>query len=258
MAQLLGINSQEELNVSFSFRMTSSFDGKAPDGWGYAFYRGTEWQSFKESLDMDKILRLDVTTMSSHEFLCKTLMSHMRYATLGEVTYDNTHPFDRDLFDSRWFFAHHGHLRLYRHIVDSIEYFKPIGDTDSEVAFCVILEAIRKLGKLPSDQELAKSINNTAKELAKQGGMNFLLSDGEVMHAFYSRYKSMYYTTLHPPFEEKIIAESDQLKIVLNVQDVQSPISIITTDPIIAECDWKEFEIGILYSFKNGKRIKFV
>ncbi len=258
MTQLLGINTQEELNVSFSFRMPSSFEEKTPDGWGYAFYHGTEWQSFKESLDMDKILRLGVKTMSSHEFICKTFMSHIRYATLGKATYDNTHPFDRDLFDSSWFFAHHGHLRLYRHIVNSMEFIKPVGDTDSETAFCVILEEIRKYGRLPSDKDLAITILKTAKGLSKQGGLNFLISNGEMLHAFYSGYKSMFYTTIRPPFEDKIVGQNDQLKVVLKTQNIQTPISIIATDPLFEEFDWKEFEVGTLYSFKNGQRIKFV
>ncbi len=258
MTQLLGINTQEELNVSFSFRMASSFEENAPDGWGYAFYNGSEWQSFKESLDMDKILRLGVKTMSSHDFICKTFMSHIRYATLGKVTYDNTHPFDRDLFDSRWFFAHHGHLRLYRQIVNSMEYFKPKGDTDSETAFCVILEELRKYGRLPSDKDLARTILKTAKELSKQGGLNFLLSNGEMLHAYYSGYKSMFYTTIRPPFEDEIIGGNEKLKITLETRNIQSPISIIATEPIADEFDWKQCELGTLYSFRNGQRIKFV
>ena len=258
MTQLLGINCKEEVDISFSFKMASSFEDESPDGWGYAFYHEDVWQSFKESLDMDKILRLDIKTMSSHEFQCKTFISHIRYATLGKVTYDNTHPFDRDLFDSRWFFAHHGHLRLYRHIMDSMENFKPKGDTDSEAAFCVILENLRNVGKMQNDKEYAKSIFTTSKELVQQGSLNFILSNGSIVHAFYSGYLKMLYTTLRPPYEDKLIAETDKIKLVLNTQNITSPISIIATEPILSDVDWNEFEIGMLYSFKNGQRIKFV
>ena len=258
MTQLFGINSEDEIDLSFSFKMASSFEEKSPDGWGYAFYHQGQWQSFKESLEMDKILRLDVKTMSPHVFQSNMFLSHVRYATLGKVTYENTHPFDRELFDSQWYFAHHGHLRLYRHIVDSMEYFKPMGDTDSETAFCIILENLREFGRIPNEKELAKSIQKTAKELAKQGGLNFLLTDGRLMHAFYSGYKTMYFTTLRPPFDEKIIAETDRIKMIIDTKDVSTPISLIASKPILDEADWIEFEIGTLYSFKNGQRIKYV
>jgi glutamine amidotransferase len=139
-----------------------------------------------------------------------------------------------------------------------MEFLKPMGDTDSETAFCVILEEIRKYGRLPSDKDLAITILKTAKELSKQGGLNFLISNGEMLHAFYSGYKSMFYTTIRPPFEDKIIGQNDQLKILLKTRDIQTPISIIATEPFFDEFDWKEFEVGTLYSFKNGQRMKFL
>lgn len=258
MSQLLGLTSEKTLDVSFSFKIPSSFEEKSPDGWGYAFFNEGIWQSFKESLDVDKILRLSVKTMSAHKFRCSTFLSHIRYATLGQVTYENTHPFDRELYDSSWFFAHNGHLRLYRHIIDSMETFKPRGDTDSEAAFCMILEDMKSLGRMRNDKEIAKTIYNTAKELVKQGGLNFLLTNGEIFHAFYSGYKKLYFTTLRPPYPDVIVGENRQLKIALQTKNHDSPISIISCEPIIPEANWKEIEISSLYSFKNGQRIKYV
>jgi len=68
----------------------------------------------------------------------------------------------------------------------------------------------------------------------------------------------MSFTTIRPPFEDEIIGENEQLRIIVKTKDIKSPISIIATEPIFDEFDWKQFEIGSLYSFKNGQRVKFV
>ena len=258
MAQLVGMNAKDDVDIKFSFKVASSFDEKTPDGWGYAFYRNNEWQIFKQSIDMEKILRIDTKTLTPHKFTGNSFIAHVRIATHGVVSYDNTHPFDRELFDKMWVFAHHGHLRIYRQIIESHEIFKPNGDTDSEAAFCTILEDIRGLGRKDEGKELAKVIEKRAIELSKQGGMNFLLSNGDIMYAFYSGYRSLYYATLRPPFEEYIKAEDDQVKFSLKTVNLENPITILSSGILNKDLEWKEFDQRTLYVFKNGERVKHV
>jgi len=258
MAQLLGITSGEDIEIKFAFKVPSSFTEESPDGWGYAFFKNDDWQLFKQSLDMEKILRIATRTLTPHNFSGKTFISHIRFATHGQISYENTHPFDRELFDKRWVFAHHGHLRLYRHIIDSLEFFKPSGDTDSESAFCAIMEELRRLGKKDSSKEIAQTIEKEAIELSKQGGINFILSDGEIAYTFYSGYKSLYYITLRPPFKSDLEGGNDQLKFTLKLTDKTTPVTIISSMPVLKYVHWKEFDARKVYVFKNGEQIKHV
>ncbi len=258
MTQLLGINSNEEIKIDLAFKLPSSFTEDNPDGWGYAFFNNEEWQLFKQSLDVDKVLRIGFKTLSTHEIFGKTFISHIRYATHGESSYENTHPFDFDLFDYRWVFAHYGHLRLYRQIVDRNEFFKAKGDTDSEAAFCYILEEIRKMGRKDNIKELATVIENAAAELSKQGGLNFLLSHGDTLFAYYSGYKSLYYAVIRPPFKKNIFGENNQIKFEIVTENVEEPISIISSEEIVKFEYWKELEAGKVYIFRNGDLIKSI
>ncbi|NPD90362.1 MAG: hypothetical protein HGN29_16740 [Asgard group archaeon] len=256
MAQLVGINAGEDLEIKFSLRVPSSFTEISPDGWGYAFFREGKWQLFKQSLDMEKILRIDTRTLTPHEITGKTFISHIRFASQGGISYENTHPFDRELFDKTWVFAHHGHLRTYRNIIESQEYFKPSGDTDSESAFCSIMDELRLLGRQDSNKMIAQTVEKTALELSKQGGLNFILSDGETTYTFYSGYKSLYYHTLQPPFKSDLEGGDDQLRFKIKLIDKTAPITLIASMPIMKYVHWKEFEPGKIVVFKNGEKTK--
>ena len=91
-----------------------------------------------------------------------------------------------------------------------------------------------------------------------KGGMNFLLSNGDVMYAFYSGYRSLYYTTLHPPFEEYIKAEDDQVKFSLKTVNLENPVTILSSGILNKDLEWKQFDQRTLYVFKNGERVKHV
>ncbi len=242
--------------MDYAFKMPSSFTEDTPDGWGYAFFSDGEWQLFKQSLDVEKILRIGFKTLPPHKIIGKTFISHIRYATHGESSYENTHPFDNDLFDLRWVFAHYGHLRLYRHIVDSGEFFKPKGDSDSEAAFCFILEELRKLGRKNNIKEFASNIEKSAAELSKQGGLNFLLSHGNSLFAYYSGYKSLYYAILRPPFKKNIFGENNQIKFEIETKNIEESIALIASEQIIKYEHWKELEVGKVYIFQNGDLTK--
>ncbi|MHA1667809.1 MAG: class II glutamine amidotransferase [Candidatus Heimdallarchaeaceae archaeon] len=258
MAQLFGLNSEKEVEIKFSFKVPSSFEEKGPDGWGYAFYRDSIWQLFKQSLDMEKILRIDTKTLTPHTVKASCFISHVRYATHGTVSYENTHPFEKILFGKSWVFAHHGHLRLYRYIINSQEFFKPEGETDSEAAFCSIMEALHELDPRQSEKEYARVIEKKARELSKQGGLNFLLSNGETMFAFYSGYRTLYYTIIRPPFSGKIEGQDDQIKFSIDAENKETPLCILSSEPLIENVNWKELELQKLTTFKNGVRVKHI
>ncbi len=205
---------------------------------------------------MEKILRIDTKTLTPHTIGGKTFISHIRFATHGSVSYENTHPFDRELFEKRWIFAHHGHLRIYRSIMESQEFFKPAGDTDSEAAFCYIMEELRRLGRQESSKIITQAVEKMALDLSKQGGLNFILSDGETTYTFYSGYKSLYYHTLHPPYKTMLEGGDDQLRFKIDLTELTTPITLIASMPILKYVHWKEFEPGKVIAFRKGEQTK--
>ena len=59
-----------------------------------------------------------------------TVVAHIRKATEGVVSPENTHPFVRDLWGETWAFAHNGDLKDF-HPETGLHY-RPVGQTASE------------------------------------------------------------------------------------------------------------------------------
>ncbi|MEO7404241.1 MAG: class II glutamine amidotransferase, partial [Burkholderiales bacterium] len=114
------------------------------DGWGVAYYEDGDIHLLREpkaaSTSPCVALLLDEGLRST------MLISHIRHATFGGVNLRNTQPFARELGGRMHVFAHNGHL-------PGIEYApnmplgraRPLGDTDSERAFCALLARLEQV-----------------------------------------------------------------------------------------------------------------
>lgn len=65
-----------------------------------------------------------------------TVVAHIRHATRGGLSLANTQPFQRELDGRMVVFAHNGDLG---EPMPSGGRFRPVGETDSEAAFCALL-----------------------------------------------------------------------------------------------------------------------
>ena len=100
---------------------------------------------------------------------------HVRRATLGGLSLENTHPFCLGNYS----FAHNGTVLGYRALLrDGVN--TPAGDTDSEAMFNFIISALD-----PADVSgsLRKAIR-TVVEHSPFSGVNFLFSEGERLYAY--------------------------------------------------------------------------
>lgn len=109
------------------------------------------------------------------------MIAHIRKATQGEVMLENCHPFVRECWGRYWVFAHNGDLKEFAPGLDGS--FLPVGTTDSERAFCYILQQMRRRfgGALPALRELTSFLRGIASEIAAFGTFNMMLSNGEAL-----------------------------------------------------------------------------
>lgn len=97
---------------------------------------------------------------------------------------ENTHPFVHACCSRDWVFAHNG---LVSDVVDQSApnpSFHPVGETDSEHAFCQILAGIAGTYATDDQQPWLNALNRLANAIATQGQFNFLLSDGHILIAY--------------------------------------------------------------------------
>src|SRR5690606_25296198 len=141
MCQLLGMNCNVPTDICFSFtgfRARGGLTDHHRDGWGIAFFEGRGVRVF---LDPQPSIDSPVAELV-HQYPIRSLnvIAHIRKATQGEVRLENTHPFQRELWGQYWIFAHNGNLKGFAPVLSGR--FWPIGGTDSELAFCHLLDTL--------------------------------------------------------------------------------------------------------------------
>jgi len=189
MCELLAMSSRRstQLNFSLGTLATHSASGSTTrDGWGVAFYQGNDASLFREPVAAsDSPL---VRFLQSQGPSTTLAISHIRHATRGAVDLSNTQPFMRELAGRAHVFAHNGNLvGIERAANLELDRYRPVGTTDSEHAFCALLERLRVLWKSasppPALLERRSVVSAFAADLCKLGPANFLYTDGDVLFA---------------------------------------------------------------------------
>jgi predicted glutamine amidotransferase len=189
MCELFAVSSKFPTRATFSleeFSRHGGEKGRNRDGWGFAFYEGGDAQIYREtgpaaSSEWMYFLR-------NHQHLSQCIISHIRKATIGEIALRNTQPFSRELAGFRHVFCHNGTLADIHHEIKAT-HFSPIGETDSEYAFCFLLAQIENLWSSgrPELALRAELIQSMFDHFAELGPANFLYSDGEYLYAYANR-----------------------------------------------------------------------
>lgn len=188
MCELLALSSSRPLQLSFSLQALAArggADGSSHDGWGVAFYQGDDVALFREpAAAADSALVRFLETAGPATDLA---ISHIRHATQGGVSLANTQPFVRELGGRAHVFAHNGDLPgIYRSEALALGTHRPVGQTDSEHAFCALLERLAPLWQPATRPTLdlrMSLLSGFAQDLRALGPANFLYADGDTLFA---------------------------------------------------------------------------
>ncbi len=182
------MSSRSPTSVGFSLeRLTRRGGAEGPhrDGWGVAFYAGPDALLLREpSAASESDL---VKFIEQHGPPTQRVISHIRLASFGERALHNTQPFVRELGGRAHVFAHNGDLPdLLGKVPLRHSRFRPIGETDSEVAFCKLLDGLASLwdeagGGVPDLAKRLQTVADFAAQTRELGSANFIYSDGDVL-----------------------------------------------------------------------------
>lgn len=147
MCELLALSTRYAAHLNVSLEVLANHSGPASstrDGWGAAFCQGNDVALFREPVAAsDSAL---VRWLGQRGPATTLAIAHIHRATLGTVSLSNTQPFVRELAGRSHVFAHNGHLPgIAQSAGLACERYRPIGDTDSEHAFCALLERLHGL-----------------------------------------------------------------------------------------------------------------
>ena len=247
MCQLLGMNGNTPTDIVFSFTGFSTRAEEHKDGFGIAFFEGAgvrlflDAQSARTSVVAEMVRRFPIRSQN--------VIAHIRKATQGRVALENTHPFSRELWGRYWVFAHNGDLKGFNPRLHAS--FHPVGSTDSERAFCWLMQELAKAhASLPPIAELTATLRELVPAIAAFGSFNFMLSNGEALWAHCST--TLSYLVRQHPFRHARLQDDD---ISVNFAELTAPtdrVAVVATEPLTTDEAWLAFAPGELKVFVDG------
>jgi glutamine amidotransferase len=263
MCELLGLSSNLPATLNLSLARLAEHGGPPTsirDGWGVAWYEGADVRLIKDAgpADASDWLRF----VGQHELRSNVVMAHIRKATIGAPAYRNAQPFVRELAGRMHSFAHNGWVPS---VVEMPGFrssrFTPVGETDSEQAFCALLERLSTIWSGPHDipplecrLEIVKAF---AGEMCALGPANFLYFDGDALLAHGDRRKSSATGKVTAPglvFLQRQCSPTSAAIIVngVSVTGTDQMITLVASVPLSAE-PWQAMVEGEVTAFRGGQ-----
>ena len=252
MCQLLGMNCNVPTDICFSFTGFQARGGTTDvhrDGWGIAFFEGRGARVF---LDPQPSCASPVAELvRNYPIRSLNVVAHIRKATHGAISLENTHPFMRELWGRYWIFAHNGNLDAYAPSLDGS--YLPVGQTDSEMAFCKLLQTLRlryPAGE-PERPVLRAALDEFAAGVSAHGPFNFLLSNGDCLFAH--RSTELHYIVRRAPFAVAHLKDQD---VAVDFSEVTTPddrVVLIATLPLTDNETWQGLPQGKVALFVDGE-----
>jgi len=252
VCQLLGMNCNVPTDICFSFTGFQARGGATDihtDGWGIAFFEGRGVRLF---LDPQPSAASPVAEfVRSLPIRSMNVVAHIRKATQGDVGLENTHPFLREMWGRNWIFAHNGNLASFA--PELADWPRPVGTTDSEKAFCWILQELRRRygNAPPPDADLFATLGDLTLALARHGEFNYLLSNGEWLMVHASTRLS--YIVRQAPFAAAHLRDQDVTIDFASVTQPKDRVAVIATVPLTDNETWTTMAPGTLWWFADGQ-----
>ena len=254
MCELLGMSANVPTDICFSFTGLIQRGGRTgphKGGWGIAFYEGKGLRTFKDPKpsSQSRIAKL----VQEYPIKSCAVISHIRQANRGGVALENTHPFTREQWGRYWTFAHNGQLSDYQHL--STGRHNPVGDTDSELAFCWILEELeKKYPTQPQDMtDMFRYVASLCDQLRALGVFNMLLTDGEYLMTYCTNH--LHWLTRRAPFGPARLIDEE---VEIDFQKETTPndiVTVIATQPLTNNEQWQKMQPGEFNLFHLGELI---
>ena len=264
MCQLLGMNCNTPTDIHFSFAGFRKRGGQTDihtDGFGIVFFeknpdpsQGNRKAGIRQFHDDKPSFCSPVADLvNSYPIKAMNVISHIRKATQGTNCLANTHPFVREVWGEEWAFAHNGQLQM--DFIDQLSpvptHYQPVGTTDSEMAFCYLLNRLKsQFSEPPSYEVLFQFLTTICRELSALGLFNCLISNGDWQLAYAG--SLLFFITRKAPFGEAKLADSELAIDFSEVTSQTDKVTLITTIPLTYNEHWQQLYVDECLMFRDG------
>ena len=256
MCQLLGMNSANPADLRFSFTGFAARGGLTDhhgEGFGVGFFEDKACRLF---MDNQPAASSPVADLLKHyPIKSRNVVAHIRKATQGDgLRLENCHPFTRELWGRHWLFAHNGDLKNYKPGLTGD--YLPVGNTDSELAFCELLQTLRAISPREpcAIDRVFDALCKVTQRTAEHGVFNFLLSNGQAMFAHCST--RLWYLVRQWPFSNAQLVDSDLSMDFAQTNASNDRLCIIATQPLTRNENWQQLDPGQLLWIEGGHVVR--
>ncbi|MGI1794665.1 MULTISPECIES: class II glutamine amidotransferase [Acinetobacter] len=255
MCQLLGMNCATPTDITFSFRGFSQRAGITSDhsdGFGIAFFEDKACRLF---VDNQSAVESPIAELvRNYPIKSRNVIAHIRKATQGKINLENSHPFSRELWGRQWIFAHNGDLKDF--LPELSGRFTPVGNTDSERAFCYLLDQLVKHFGYdePKLDQVFDLLAEISPSIAEHGTFNFCLSNGQALFTYATT--KLHWLVRKYPFKP---AQLIDIEVEVDFSQVTTPedrVAVITTEPLTQNEEWTAFQEGEMILFRDGAKYR--
>ena len=254
MCQLLGMNCNTPTDIVFSFegfRRRGGLTDHHADGFGIGFFEGKGVRLFHDDKPSADSPVADL--VKAYQIKSENVIAHIRKATQGQTSLANTHPFMREMWGACWLFAHDGHLKNF--FPTQGGFYRAVGNTDSERAFCYILEQLRnRFPERPDEAALFAALAELTAEIRQYGLFNFMLSNGDYLFAHASTL--LHYIVRKAPFGEAHLLDDDVKVDFAAVTTPNDKVAVIATLPLTVNEQWSQLAVNELVMFHEGDIVR--
>jgi predicted glutamine amidotransferase len=192
MCRLFAVHASTPVRVDSAFERLKAQAIEHKDGWGVALFDN---DGARIETSMESAAACPRFAHLGREIETTRLMAHLRLASVGQVSPENTHPFQRGNF----VFMHNGTVRAFeltKHLllseISDAQQALLSGETDSEMCFAHWVSQVERL-EAPTTAQLLDALIHTIRRvqlifdnvtLAAQSkpsppsALNFIISDG--------------------------------------------------------------------------------
>lgn len=255
MCELLAMSANVPTDICFSFSglmQRGGNTGPHKDGWGVTFYEGKGCRSFKDPMPSAQSPIAELVT--KYPIKSEAVICHIRQANSGKVCLENTHPFVRQMWGKNWTYAHNGQLKDFIKELP-IELHQPIGTTDSEHAFCWILDNIYKEygANEPDSAELFSFIASLSNKIDSLGVANIIITNGEHLFAYCSN--NLHWITRKAPFGQASLIDAEMTVDFQKETTDNDVVTVIATKPLTDDETWHKMKPSQWQLFRLGESV---
>lgn len=230
MCELFGVTANRRIKINGLLKTFFEHSVEHRNGWGMAIL-----DDGSVSVEKEPVRAIDSSYLKSRlngKIETARFMAHIRRATVGDVDFDNTHPFiKRDEAGRIWAFVHNGTI-FESPVIYSYREVQT-GSTDSERILLYIVDQVNK--HYVSEQnsfdanDRIRLIDKIIYKLAPENKLNIMLYDGDYFYVHKN--------------EEGTLFKSEK------------PGSVIFSTHPLTEDGWEEVPQNTLFVYKDGELI---